>query len=51
MKERAPSLTLTLLKRELLTGLRSWKSFLLLLALLGLLYSTALYAMDTAATS
>lgn len=48
---RSPSLTLTLLKRELLTGLRSWKSFLLLLALLGLLYSTAFYAMDTAATS
>ncbi len=48
MKERAPSLTLTLLKRELLTGLRSWKSFLLLLALLGLLYSTAFYAMNAA---
>jgi ABC-type transport system involved in multi-copper enzyme maturation permease subunit len=45
---RAPSLTMTLLKRELLTGLRSWKIFLLLLALLGLLYSTAFYAMNAA---
>ena len=28
MKERAPSLTMTIMRRELLTGLRSWKSFI-----------------------
>lgn len=47
--DRPPSLTLTILKRELLTGLRSWKSFVLLLAMLAVLYSTTFFAMDTAA--
>ena len=47
--ERPPSLTLTILKRELLTGLRSWKSFVLLLALLAVLYGTTFFAMDAAA--
>jgi ABC-type transport system involved in multi-copper enzyme maturation permease subunit len=48
MTERAPSLTLSIVKRELLTGLRSWKSFILLLALLAVLYGTAVFAMDAA---
>ena len=34
MKERAPSLTMTIIRRDLLTGLRSWKSFILLLILI-----------------
>jgi len=49
MKERSPSLTLTILKRELLTGLRSWKSFILLLVLLSVLYCITFFAMDAAA--
>jgi ABC-type transport system involved in multi-copper enzyme maturation permease subunit len=49
MADRAPSLTLTILKRELLTGLRSWKSFILLLVLLVVLYCTTFFAMDAAA--
>lgn len=48
MNEALPSLTLTIIKRELLTGLRSWKGFLLLLALLAVLYGTAFFAMDIA---
>lgn len=51
MKERFPSLTMTILKRELLTGLRSWKSFILLLAMLAVLYGAAFVAMDTATTN
>ncbi|MCF6287432.1 MAG: ABC transporter permease [Candidatus Hydrogenedentes bacterium] len=43
---QAPSPTLTLIKRELLTALRSWKSLVLLLLLLGVLYYMAFAAMD-----
>lgn len=51
MSGTPPSLTVTIIRRELLTGLRSWKSFLLLLAILSVLYGTAYFAMDVASSN
>ncbi len=42
----APSSTWTLVKRELLTSLRSWKSLILMLLLLAVLYYIAFSALD-----
>jgi ABC-type transport system involved in multi-copper enzyme maturation permease subunit len=49
--ERAPSPIVTLIKRELLTNLRSWKSLALLLALMAVLYFVAYIAMDNAGSN